>query len=66
MRAAMAAAALQALFAASAQAAPVTLAGLTFSDEMGGLVLHGGRGSGTTADPFVLVEEITTMGRRSW
>jgi hypothetical protein len=62
MRAAMAAAALQALFAASAQAAPVTLAGLTFSDEMGGLVLHGGRGSGTTADPFVLVEEITDDG----
>ena len=29
---------------------------------MGGVVLHGGRGSGTTADPFVLVEEITDDG----
>jgi hypothetical protein len=46
----------------TASAAPVTLAGITFSDELGGVVLHGGWGSGTVGDPFVLVEEITDDG----
>ena len=45
-----------------AAAAPVTLAGITFSDELGGVVLHAGSGAGTEADPFVLVEEITDDG----
>lgn len=49
-------------FAASAAAAPLTLAGITFSDELGGVVLQDGWGSGTPADPFVLVEEITDDG----
>jgi len=40
----------------------VTLAGLTFSDELGGLVIVSGRGSGSLDDPFVLVEEITARG----
>jgi hypothetical protein len=44
------------------EAAPVTLAGITFSDELGGVVLHGGWGRGTLADPFVLVEDITDDG----
>lgn len=43
-------------------AKPITLAGLTFSDELGGVVLHDGWGAGTSADPFVLVEEITEDG----
>lgn len=45
-----------------ASARPITLAGLTFSDELGGVVLHDGWGSGTSADPFVLVEEIRDDG----
>jgi hypothetical protein len=43
-------------------AAPITLGGITFSDELGGVVLHRGWGSGTSDDPFVLVEEITDDG----
>jgi hypothetical protein len=50
------------LLAIPASARPITLAGLTFSDELGGVVLHDGWGSGTTADPFVLVEEINENG----
>lgn len=50
------------ILARAAAAAPVTLAGITFSDELGGLVLHGGWGSGRPDDPFVLVEEITEDG----
>jgi hypothetical protein len=45
-----------------ASAEPVTLGGITFSDELGGVVLHQGWGAGTRADPFVLVEEITDDG----
>jgi hypothetical protein len=59
----IAAAALLALLGTPPAAAePVTLAGLTFSDELGGVVLHGGWGSGTADDPFVLVEEIRDDG----
>jgi hypothetical protein len=55
---------LGALLASSwpAQAAPVALDGITFSDELGGVELHQGSGSGTAADPFVLVEEINDDG----
>jgi hypothetical protein len=42
----------------AAQAEPVTLHGLTFSDELGGFEIKDVSGSGTLADPFVLVEEI--------
>lgn len=45
-----------------ALAEPITLDGLTFSDELGGLELKEGWGSGTLDDPFVLVEEITSQG----
>ncbi|MEK0083753.1 hypothetical protein [Benzoatithermus flavus] len=44
------------------RAAPVTLAGITFSDELGGVVLRGGSGRGTPSDPFVLYEDITDDG----
>lgn len=48
--------------AGSATAEPVTLNGITFSDEMGGVVLLQGWGSGQLDDPFVLVEDITDTG----
>jgi hypothetical protein len=63
MRARLALAALvPLLLPLAAWARPVTLAGITFSDELGGVVLHDGWGSGTTEDPFTLVEEITEDG----
>lgn len=43
---------------ASVDAAPVTLEGITFSDEEGGLTILEGRGRGRPEDPFVIVEEI--------
>lgn len=46
----------------SAGAEPITLHGLTFSDELGGVRLERGWGSGSLEDPFVLVEEITSEG----
>lgn len=41
-----------------ALAEPITLNGITFSDEAGGFVLIDGWGSGTRGDPFVIVERI--------
>ena len=49
-------------FAVAAGAEPITLGGLTFSDELGGVRLVQGWGSGSLDDPFVLVEEITSEG----
>jgi hypothetical protein len=46
----------------ASRAAPLTMEGLTFSDELGGVVLEQGRGTGSLDDPFVLVEEITGDG----
>jgi hypothetical protein len=43
-------------------AAELELGGLTFSDELGGIELQAGWGSGTLEDPFVLVESITGRG----
>ena len=43
---------------AAAQAEPITLNGITFSDEVGGFELLDGWGSGTQADPFVIVERV--------
>ncbi len=43
-------------------AAPVTLEGLTFSDEEGGFVIRGGSGRGTVGEPFVIQEDITADG----
>ena len=48
--------------ASDAGAEPITLGGLTFSDELGGVRLERGWGSGSLDDPFVLVEEITSDG----
>jgi hypothetical protein len=45
--------------APSVRAEPLTLDGLTFSDEFGGVEIVEGWGKGTLDDPFVLVEEIT-------
>lgn len=50
------------ILTATAEAAPLTLAGITFSDELGGVVLHAGWGTGRSDDPFVLIEEITGDG----
>jgi hypothetical protein len=44
------------------RAAPLTLEGLTFSDELGGVELEQGWGTGSLEDPFVLIEEITGDG----
>ena len=49
-----------ALAGTAARAEPVTLRGVTFSDELGGFVLLGGSGSGTPADPFVVLERIVS------
>ncbi|MDX1541725.1 MAG: hypothetical protein R3349_10010 [Geminicoccaceae bacterium] len=54
--------ALAALAAGSLEARPITLEGLTFSDELGGVELIEGWGTGTIDDPFVLVEVITGTG----
>lgn len=45
-----------------ALAAPVELEGLTFSDELGGVEILDGWGTGTLDDPFILVEAITGTG----
>jgi hypothetical protein len=47
------------VIAGSAFAEPMTTGGLTFSDEYGGFRIASVSGSGTLADPFVVVEEIT-------
>lgn len=46
----------------SAVSAPLLVAGLEFSDEEGGLVLHEAWGTGTPEDPITLVEDITDDG----
>lgn len=48
-----------ALPGAPVAAAPLSVAGLTFSDELGGFTLVSVSGSGSIQDPFVVVEEIT-------
>jgi len=42
-----------------ARAASFTAAGVTFSDELGGLVLESVSGQGSMDDPFVVVERLT-------
>src|SRR5215467_16246156 len=44
--------------AGAAVAAPISAGGLTFSDELGGFSILGVSGSGSLADPFVVVEEL--------
>ena len=48
--------------AAQGTAATWTVAGLSFSDELGGVRLLAASGRGTRADPIILVEEITGAG----
>jgi hypothetical protein len=45
-------------FAGGAAAGPMSAGGLTFSDELGGFTILGVSGSGSLADPFVVVEEL--------
>jgi hypothetical protein len=45
-----------------ALAAPVSLGGLTFSDELGGFDIVKASGSGSLEDPFVLTEDFTGEG----
>jgi hypothetical protein len=45
-----------------AGAEPVSLDGLTFSDELGGFDIVKASGSGSLEDPFVLVEDLTADG----
>ena len=47
---------------ASVEATELALGGLIFSDELGGVRLLEGSGTGTLDDPVVLVEEITDYG----
>lgn len=49
------------LFALSANAAPITLNGITFSEETGAFTIDGGSGSGTMSDPFVIQETVTGL-----
>lgn len=51
--------ALPGVLAPAVGAKPLMLEGLTFSDELGGVEIMEGWGTGTLDDPFVLVEEIT-------
>jgi hypothetical protein len=44
---------------APAISAPLSSAGITFSDEMGGFTVTSVSGSGTLSDPFVVAEDIT-------
>lgn len=53
---------LMALHWSPLKAAELALGGLTFSDELGGVRLLKGSGTGTLDDPVVLVEEITDYG----
>jgi hypothetical protein len=50
------------LSAAEGTAGTWTIAGLSFSDELGGVRLLAASGRGSRADPIVLVEEITGAG----
>ena len=50
------------LMSTPGSARELTLGGLTFSDELGGVRLLEGSGTGTLDDPVVLVEEIVDYG----
>jgi hypothetical protein len=43
----------------AARAEPVTVEGITFSDELGGFRIVGVSGRGSLDDPFILLEEVT-------
>ncbi len=50
---------LAAIGASPASAAPITVEGVTFSDEMGDFTLEQVTGKGSLDDPFIVVENIT-------
>ncbi len=50
---------LLALIVPRAQAAPVTVEGITFSDERGDFTIVKVTGTGTLSDPFTIVEDVT-------
>ena len=52
-------AAIAMLVSATCLGEPITLNGITFSDELGGFRILDGYGTGSADDPFVLIEEIT-------
>ena len=49
------------LYPPGADAASFTVAGVTFSDDLGGFVLERVSGQGSTDDPFVVVERMTGL-----
>ena len=48
-------------FTGKAAAAPISVGGLTFSDELGGFSILTATGSGTLDNPFVVVEELDSL-----
>jgi hypothetical protein len=48
-------------FISESTAAPISVGGLTFSDELGGFSLLTATGSGTIDNPFVVVEEMDNL-----
>lgn len=42
-------------------ASPITLSGITFAEQTGAFTITGGSGTGTTADPFVLYEDVVDL-----
>ena len=50
------------LVALNVQAQPASVDGVVFSDELGGFVVVGASGSGSTEDPFIVYEEIIGPG----
>lgn len=47
--------------AAVTLAAPITLGGLTFTEQTGSFSITGGSGTGTSSDPFTLLETVTGL-----
>ena len=49
------------LLAVPTRAAPMTVEGITFSDERGSFTIRGVTGTGSLTDPFVVVEDVTGL-----
>ena len=47
------------LLAVPTRATPMTIEGITFSDERGNFTIRGVTGTGSLTDPFVVVEDVT-------
>lgn len=48
-------------FISKVAAAPISIGGLTFSDELGGFSILAATGSGTIDNPFVVIEELDSL-----